>query len=144
MFGFGPVVPDGFGIGYIIRDNGLQFSISSKHRQTKRYAHTLKQTLIDMGKLLHPITSVTVSCDLVETNDTPTTSNQSVEYLEYYDDLFGESKDTTTALAPIKSTSSMSTSSGSMDLARVLRRQSSLAGCQLSSFGESIPTQRDV
>ncbi|EED89384.1 carnitine acetyl transferase, partial [Thalassiosira pseudonana CCMP1335] len=52
LFGFGPVVQDGFGIGYIIRDSGLQYSISSKHRQTKRYAHTLKQTLIDMGKLL--------------------------------------------------------------------------------------------
>ena len=36
LFGFGPVVPDGFGVGYIIRDNGLQYTICSKHRQTKR------------------------------------------------------------------------------------------------------------
>ena len=40
LFGFGPVVQDGFGIGYIIRDSGLQYSISSKHRQTERFAHT--------------------------------------------------------------------------------------------------------
>eukprot|EP00985_Skeletonema_marinoi_P022214 scaffold14073_cov137-Skeletonema_marinoi.AAC.5 len=58
LFGFGPVVQDGFGIGYIIRDDGLQYSISSKHRQTERFAHTLKQTLIDMGKLLQPSSSL--------------------------------------------------------------------------------------
>lgn len=63
LFGFGPVVQDGFGIGYIIRDTGVQYSISSKHRQTERYAHTLKQTLIDMGGLLQPLSSVKVTCD---------------------------------------------------------------------------------
>ena len=36
LFGFGPVVPDGFGIGYIIRDSGLQYTVTSKHRQTER------------------------------------------------------------------------------------------------------------
>merc|ERR1739848_819220 len=61
LFGFGPVVQDGFGIGYIIRDFGVQYSISSKHRQTERFGHTLKQTLIDMGKLLQPLGTVKVA-----------------------------------------------------------------------------------
>lgn len=55
LFGFGPVVPDGFGIGYIIKDQGLQYSISSKHRQTKRYALSLKETLMEMAELLQPL-----------------------------------------------------------------------------------------
>lgn len=54
LFGFGPVVPDGFGVGYIIKDHGLQYSISSKHRQTNRYALSLKETLMEMQELLKP------------------------------------------------------------------------------------------
>jgi carnitine O-acetyltransferase len=50
-FGFGPVVPDGLGIGYIVKDHQLHYSISSKHRQTRRYAYTLESVLRDMAKL---------------------------------------------------------------------------------------------
>jgi hypothetical protein len=60
LFGFGPTVPDGFGIGYIIKDNGLQYSVSSKHRQNKRYVETLRSTLKEMQNLLKPISSVEV------------------------------------------------------------------------------------
>jgi len=56
LFGFGPVIPDGFGIGYIIKDNGIQYSISSKHRQTRRFAKTIQQTLIEIGQMLEPLT----------------------------------------------------------------------------------------
>jgi len=55
LFGFGPVVPDGFGIGYIIKDNGIQYSVSSKHRQTRRYVNVLESTLIDFNSLLKPV-----------------------------------------------------------------------------------------
>ena len=55
LFGFGPVVPDGFGVGYIIKDSGLQYSISSKHRQTQRYALSLDETLLEMEELLNPL-----------------------------------------------------------------------------------------
>ncbi len=55
LFGFGPVCPDGFGIGYIIKDSGLQYSISSKHRQTQRYALSLNETLLEMEDLLRPL-----------------------------------------------------------------------------------------
>jgi carnitine O-acetyltransferase len=60
LFGFGPTVSDGFGIGYIIKDNGLQYSVSSKHRQNKRYVETLRSTLKEMQNLLKPISSVEV------------------------------------------------------------------------------------
>ena len=56
LFGFGPATTDGFGIGYIIKDNGIQYSISSRHRQTRRYAKTLQETLIEIGKMLEPLT----------------------------------------------------------------------------------------
>jgi hypothetical protein len=60
LFGFGPTVSDGFGIGYIIKDNGIQYSVSSKHRQNKRYVETLRSTLKEMQNLLKPISSVEV------------------------------------------------------------------------------------
>ena len=53
LFGFGPVVPDGFGIGYIIKDRSIYYSISSKHRQTKRYAQNLESSLRGMAALFH-------------------------------------------------------------------------------------------
>ncbi|GAC96101.1 hypothetical protein PHSY_003681 [Pseudozyma hubeiensis SY62] len=46
MFGFGPVVPDGFGIGYIIKDDGITVCASSKHLQTKRFLDTLEAYLL--------------------------------------------------------------------------------------------------
>ena len=48
LFGFGPVVADGFGIGYIIKDECISFCAASKHRQTERYLHTLSTTLAAM------------------------------------------------------------------------------------------------
>jgi carnitine O-acetyltransferase len=52
LFGFGPVVADGFGIGYIIKDNSIHYSVSSKHRQTQRYVNELRDVLMEMSKLL--------------------------------------------------------------------------------------------
>ena len=57
LFGFGPVTPDGFGIGYIIKDDGLQYTISSKHRQTRRYANTIREVLHEIGSMLKPLHS---------------------------------------------------------------------------------------
>ena len=57
QFGFGPVVPDGFGIGYIIKDSRIMYSISSKHRQTVRYASTLESVLREMATLVEPASS---------------------------------------------------------------------------------------
>ncbi|KAL7322497.1 carnitine O-acetyltransferase yat1 [Mucor circinelloides] len=52
LFGFGPVVSDGFGIGYIIKEDGIAFVASSKHRQTQRFLDTLKTYLTDVQALL--------------------------------------------------------------------------------------------
>ena len=52
LFGFGPVIPQGFGIGYIIKDDGIQFCASSKHRQTNRFLDTLQTYLLEVQALL--------------------------------------------------------------------------------------------
>ncbi|RHZ69204.1 hypothetical protein Glove_287g7 [Diversispora epigaea] len=52
LFGFGPVVSDGFGIGYIIKDEAIAFVASSKHRQTSRFLQTLENYLNDVYHLL--------------------------------------------------------------------------------------------
>ncbi|EGY16002.1 carnitine O-palmitoyltransferase I [Verticillium dahliae VdLs.17] len=51
-FGFGPTSGDGFGIGYIIKDEGISICISSKHRQTKRFVDTLESYLLEMRRVL--------------------------------------------------------------------------------------------
>ncbi|KAG1289404.1 hypothetical protein G6F66_009390 [Rhizopus arrhizus] len=52
LFGFGPVVANGFGIGYIIKDDRISFVASSKHRQTERLLQTLQKYLIDVKAML--------------------------------------------------------------------------------------------
>ncbi|KAL3930850.1 MAG: hypothetical protein SGPRY_001364 [Prymnesium sp.] len=48
LFGFGPVVSDGFGIGYIIKDESISLCAASKHRQTERFLKTLAVTFNEM------------------------------------------------------------------------------------------------
>ncbi|WRT65193.1 uncharacterized protein IL334_002136 [Kwoniella shivajii] len=52
LFGFGPVTPEGYGIGYIIKDEGISVCMSSKHLQTRRLLHTLQAYLIEVQKML--------------------------------------------------------------------------------------------
>ena len=52
MFGFGPVVPDGFGIGYIIKDDGITVCASSKHLQTQRFLDTLQAYLLQTQQMI--------------------------------------------------------------------------------------------
>ncbi|KAK1140789.1 carnitine O-acetyltransferase yat1 [Aspergillus melleus] len=60
-FGFGPTSADGFGIGYIIKDDSISFCASSKHRQTARLMHTLETYLFEIRKLLRMTTRKTMS-----------------------------------------------------------------------------------
>ncbi|RUS14143.1 acyltransferase ChoActase/COT/CPT [Endogone sp. FLAS-F59071] len=53
LFGFGPVVANGFGVGYIIKDDGIAFCASSKHRQTARFLRTLESYLLEVQVMLH-------------------------------------------------------------------------------------------
>ncbi|EWG36864.1 carnitine O-acetyltransferase [Fusarium verticillioides 7600] len=52
QFGFGPTSGDGFGIGYIIKDEGLAICVASKHRQTKRFVDTLESYLLEVRRIL--------------------------------------------------------------------------------------------
>ncbi len=52
QFGFGPTSGDGFGIGYIIKDDSISICASSKHRQTKRFIDALESYLLEIRRLL--------------------------------------------------------------------------------------------
>ncbi|KAJ7500408.1 acyltransferase ChoActase/COT/CPT [Mycena galericulata] len=52
LFGFGPVAADGYGIGYIIKEDGVSVCASSKHLQTRRFLDTLKGYLHDVQRIL--------------------------------------------------------------------------------------------
>lgn len=52
QFGFGPSSGDGFGIGYIIKDDSISICASSKHRQTKRYIDALEAYFLEIRRLL--------------------------------------------------------------------------------------------
>jgi hypothetical protein len=128
LFGFGPVVQDGFGIGYIIRDNGIQYSISSKHRQTERFAHMLKKTLIDMGDLLIPLSKVSVARDHGKSKAKMSTAE---EYCDAYGDSFGESQ--SESFTNIKSTTPVGRRN---TLVGALQKEPSVRAFELSHFGQ--------
>ncbi|KAH9819592.1 acyltransferase ChoActase/COT/CPT [Melampsora americana] len=52
LFGFGPVVDDGFGLGYIIKDHGISIVGSSKHRQTQRFLDCLRSYFLEIQRML--------------------------------------------------------------------------------------------
>jgi carnitine O-acetyltransferase len=52
LFGFGPVTPEGYGIGYIIKDEGISVCMSSKHLQTRRLLSTLQSYLLEVRAML--------------------------------------------------------------------------------------------
>ena len=52
LFGFGPVAADGYGIGYIIKEEGISVCASSKHLQTRRFLDTLQTYLVEVQKMV--------------------------------------------------------------------------------------------
>ncbi|OWB73960.1 hypothetical protein B5S31_g3729 [[Candida] boidinii] len=48
MFGLTPSIPQGFGIGYIVKDDHITFVCSSQWRQTGRFLETLKNVMQEM------------------------------------------------------------------------------------------------
>lgn len=111
-FGFGPVVPDGLGIGYIIKDTCVHYSISSKHRQTTRYAFTLENVLRDMAALLEPLSDAHVETDRTSLTSIP---RENISY-DSYGDIWGESEtkvpiklppNPTVAVVPLNDTKSV-------------------------------------
>jgi carnitine O-acetyltransferase len=55
LFGFGPVVGDGFGIGYMIKNNSISFNITSKNSQpwtsSAIYTLLLEESLLFMQSI---------------------------------------------------------------------------------------------
>lgn len=52
FFGFGPVCENGFGVGYIIKEDSMNFCVTSFQRQTKRFVHVLQAYLEDIQDLI--------------------------------------------------------------------------------------------
>lgn len=57
LFGFGPVSANGFGIGYIIKDDSISICASSKHRQTSRFLVTLDSYLNEVYRIYKEVNS---------------------------------------------------------------------------------------
>lgn len=55
LFGFGPTSADGFGIGYIIKNDSISICVSSKHRQTKRFIDTLCNYFMEIRQILKQV-----------------------------------------------------------------------------------------
>ena len=110
LFGFGPVVADGFGIGYIIRDHGLQYTVTSKHRQTERFVNTLARYLKEVQDFCGGTTKIAVrnyrqtsaekmDVEGLESFDSQNSVSprnktkvaQDMMYSEAFDDIYGES-----------------------------------------------------
>jgi carnitine O-acetyltransferase len=85
LFGFGPVVNDGFGVGYIIKDNGLSYAVASKHRQTQRYVKTLESVLNEIKALLSPLSTIVVARASLRQ-----IKRASSSFSNGFDDMFGE------------------------------------------------------
>lgn len=52
QFGFGPTSGDGFGLGYIIKDDSISICASSKHRQTRRFVDSIERYFLEIRGLL--------------------------------------------------------------------------------------------
>lgn len=106
-FGFGPVVADGLGIGYIIKEHQLHYSISSKHRQTKRYAYTLEAVLKEMAQLFLDQRKDQVGAALCASDDVTNRRHLSsipLNMISYdsYGDIWGENSGPPSQLPAIK------------------------------------------
>lgn len=49
LFGFGPVVDNGYGIAYTIRDKNVGFNVTSKFLQTRVFMDQIVQALRDIS-----------------------------------------------------------------------------------------------
>lgn len=58
LFGFGPVSANGFGIGYIIKDDSISICASSKHRQTSRFLVTLESYFNEVYRIFKEVNDI--------------------------------------------------------------------------------------
>ena len=69
LYSLGPSQPDGYGIGYIIKDQGISFSICSKHRQTDRFRFALETVLYEMETVFCSAAQLRSTLDDGESSD---------------------------------------------------------------------------
>lgn len=67
LFGFGPVSPQGFGIGYIIKDDSISICASSKHRQTERFLVTLESYFNEILNIFEQVQASSVATSTANT-----------------------------------------------------------------------------
>eukprot|EP00978_Attheya_sp_CCMP212_P024111 scaffold75322_cov44-Attheya_sp.AAC.2 len=73
----------GKGVGYIIKDHALQYSVSSKHRQTRRFVRSLEVVLSELkGLLMSAMRSVEVQQQQAQPIMVKKQSSASVSSLE--------------------------------------------------------------
>lgn len=82
QFGFGPTSEDGFGIGYIIKEDSIAICVGSKHRQTKRFIDALESYLLEIRKLLRTTqrkSKSPMASRARETEESPTVARERVK-----------------------------------------------------------------
>jgi len=52
LFGFGPVVQNGYGIAYFLKDDRIPITITSFERPTEQFCELVRQTLLEIRKVL--------------------------------------------------------------------------------------------
>ena len=126
-FGFGPTTADGFGIGYIIKDEGISICASSKHRQTKRFVDALETYLLEIRRVLRTCqrrgTSPKVSRAREASSNRPT-AGSSMKSRGRVIKASEPGKKTPGTMTPVDDSATMSDDEG-------------LGGCEFSNFLDS-------
>lgn len=65
-FGFGPVTANGFGIGYIIRDNSISVVVSSRHRQTHRFLSLIEKSFLEVDHIFERQTTAATTTEAIK------------------------------------------------------------------------------
>lgn len=133
------VVSDGFGLGYIIKDNALSYSVSSKHRQTQRYVNMLHRTLSDFQQLLKPASTMEVSGDRAQSKRPASLKDIQIpqSLVDSYDDFYGESSHDDRAPTDTRPLDQLEDESATSYFSQVKRKES-IRGNLLSRIGLNV------
>ena len=52
IFAFGPVVEEGLGLGYIIKDNSIHVNVTSFKKESNEFVRVLRDCLIEIQQLI--------------------------------------------------------------------------------------------
>ena len=136
------VVPDGFGLGYIIKDNALSYCVSSKHRQTQRYVNMLHKILLEFEELLKPASTIEVSGIKALTKRHGSLRDVKVpqHVLDTFDDFYGESTPHATKTADAERPDGTTKATSYF---AIVKRKSTLRANLLSRIGLNVKLSSD-